>query len=190
MGDFKLAASLHGHEDDVSKSFPVLVLLSSQAHVPAQVRVATFPSPGSIVSASRDGTVRVWKSKSSDLSAFHHHIICHESGFMNALATIPPNSQYPEGLVVSGGKETIIDVRPPGAKPDDNAEAILLGHTANVCALDVDPTSTWIISGGWDAQARIWEIGKWESHAMLEGHEGSVWAVLAWAPDLFITGMS
>lgn len=79
-------------------------------------------------------------------------------------------------------------MRQPGRSPDDNAEALLLGHAGNICALDVDPTGQWVVSGAWDAQSRVWPVGKWECEAVLEGHEGSVWAVLAWSSELVITG--
>lgn len=63
----------------------------------------------------------------------------------------------------------------------------MLGHSHNVCALDVDPAGIFIVSGSWDADARIWPVGKWECSAVLGGHEGSVWAVLAYDSDTVIT---
>ncbi|KAI9676456.1 MAG: hypothetical protein M1817_000613 [Caeruleum heppii] len=168
MGDFKLSASLEGHEDDV--------------------RSVTFPSPTLLVSASRDATVRKWRLLSPSPPSYDASISSHGSAFVNAVTYSPPSPDYPDGLIISGGKETIIDVRPPSKSPDDEAEALLLGHSNNVCALDVDPTNTHIVSGAWDGQARIWRIGKWECDTVLEGHEGSVWAVLALSPDTVITG--
>ena len=89
---------------------------------------------------------------------------------------------------MSGGKDTIIEVRQPGKPPDENAEALLLGHAHNVCALDVSPKNEFIVSGSWDATARVWRVGKWECETLLEGHEGSVWTVLAFDPNTIITG--
>ena len=86
--------------------------------------------------------------------------------------------------------DTIIEVRQPSKTPDDNPEALLLGHSNNVCCLDVDPSGKLIVSGGWDGQARVWSVGKWECDGLLEGHEGSVWAVLAWSQEMIITGKS
>ena len=73
---------------------------------------------------------------------------------------------------------------------DDNAEALLLGHSNNVCALDTNVEGNYIVSGSWDAQGMVWRVGKWECEALLEGHEGSVWAVLAYDSDTIITGSS
>ena len=107
---------------------------------------------------------------------------------MNAIAYFPSTSEYPDGLVVSGGKDTIIDVRQPGKPPEENAEGLLLGHAHNVCALDVCVEGRFIVSGSWDSTARVWSLGKWECEAVLEGHGGSVWTVLAYDRKTIITG--
>lgn len=92
----------------------------------------------------------------------------------------PPNQEHPEGLVVSGGKDTIIEVKSPKRSSNDNAERLLIGHAHNVCTLDVSPKGTFVVSGGWDGQARVWNLQKWETELMLGGHDGkAVWSVLA-----------
>jgi len=113
----------------------------------------------------------------------------HGSAFINSLTYVPPSSAFPEGLIVSGGNDTIVEVRQPGHNPQDNAEALLLGHSMNVCALDASEDGRTIISGAWDAQARVWAVGKWDTTTVLEGHEGSVWAVLCYDQDTILTGM-
>ena len=99
-----------------------------------------------------------------------------------------PTAEYSEGLVISGGKDTTIEVRQLGKPPDANAEALLLGHSHNVCALDSSHDGKYIVSGSWDGSARVWIVGKWNCEALLEGHEGSVWAVLAYDRKTIITG--
>ena len=47
-----------------------------------------------------------------------------------------------------------------------------------------------MVSGSWDGSARLWRIGKWECEAVLDGHRGSVWCVLAYNSDTIITGGS
>jgi phospholipase A-2-activating protein len=91
-------------------------------------------------------------------------------------------------LIFSGGQDTIIEARQPGKPADANADALLLGHGHNVCSIDVCPEGGWVVSGSWDSSARIWRIGKWECEVTLEGHSGSVWAVLAYDKDTVITG--
>ena len=84
----------------------------------------------------------------------------------------------------------MVEVREPGRPPDADAERLLIGHAHNICSLDVSPDGTWIVSGSWDASARVWSIGKWETLAVLENHEASVWSVLAYDKDTIITGIS
>ncbi|KAL8678271.1 MAG: hypothetical protein Q9186_005352 [Xanthomendoza sp. 1 TL-2023] len=168
MAEFKLSASLEEHEDDV--------------------RGVAFPHPKLVVSASRDGTVREWKLLQQDPPRYDCSITSHGSSFVNAVAFCPPSKRYADGLVVSGGKDTVIEVREPGREPNKDAEALLLGHAHNVCALDVSQDGTYIVSGSWDSSARVWTVGKWECDALLEGHQGSVWAVLAYDKDTIITG--
>jgi phospholipase A-2-activating protein len=108
---------------------------------------------------------------------------------VNAVAFVPPTADFPEGLIVSGGQEGILDVRSPATKPDQNAEALLPAHEGNICALDVSPDGAIFVSGSWDTSACIWRTGKWEPFARLVGHEAAVWAVLAYSNELVITGI-
>lgn len=90
---------------------------------------------------------------------------------------------------MSGGQDAIIELRQPGKSPQDNADALLLGHSGNICALDVSEDGRTIVSGSWDTEARVWKIGKWDAAtAVLQGHEGSVWAVLAYDKETILTG--
>lgn len=168
MGEYKLSATLEEHEDDV--------------------RGVIFPDHKSVFSASRDSTVRRWELLSSNPPKYDCSISSHASSFVNAITYLPPSKTFTEGLVISGGKDTIIEARPVGKPPEDNAEALMVGHAHNICALDVSPKGNFIVSGSWDSTARIWHIGKWESSVILEGHEGSVWAVLAYDFDMIVTG--
>ncbi|KAL8855717.1 MAG: hypothetical protein Q9178_007638 [Gyalolechia marmorata] len=166
--EFKLSASLEEHDDDV--------------------RAVAFPYSKLVISASRDATVREWKLLEPEPPRFDCSITSHGSSFVNAVAFCPSIKGYPDGLIVSGGKDTIIEVREPGREPDKDAEALLLGHAHNVCALDVSQDGAYVVSGSWDSSARVWKVGKWECDAVLEGHQGSVWAVLAYDKDTIITG--
>ncbi|KAH8724446.1 phospholipase A-2-activating protein [Phaeosphaeriaceae sp. PMI808] len=168
MGDFKLSATLRGHEDDV--------------------RSVAFPSPTSVVSASRDFTTRVWAHQSASPPVWDSTIKSHGKEFVNSLAIVPPSTKFPEGLIVSGGKDQIISVRQPSKGLDDDADALLIGHGNNVCALDVSQDGKYIVSGGWDMEARLWEVGKWGQSTILKGHTASVWAVLAYDDNTIITG--
>lgn len=149
-----------------------------------------FPHPSAVLSASRDATVRLWKLVSTPPPVYDYTITTHGSAFINSLAYYPPAHGFPEGLVFSGGQDTIIEARQPGKSVEDSADAMLLGHGHNVCSLDVCPEGGWIVSGSWDSTARLWRIGKWECDVVMEGHQGSVWTVLAYDNNTIITGRS
>jgi phospholipase A-2-activating protein len=133
--------------------------------------------------------VRLWSLQSSDPPSYDSTIKTHGKEFVNSLAIVPASSAFPDGLIVSGGKDQIIDVRQPSKALGDDADALLLGHGANICALDASQDGKLIISGSWDTDARVWQVGKWGDSTVLEGHTASVWAVLAYDAANIITGI-
>lgn len=153
-----------------------------------QVRAVTFPKADEAITCSRDGTVRRWMRQSIEPPIFDASVCLQANGHVQTVAYLPPSATYPEGLIFSGGQDTVIEARKPESAPQDNAEALLLGHAHNVCALDVDPTEKLLVSGSWDKDARLWTLGKWETDVTLRGHEGSVWATLIYDSNTIITG--
>ncbi|KAI8188036.1 Ubiquitin homeostasis protein [Colletotrichum sp. SAR 10_76] len=168
MADYKLSAQLSGHDSDV--------------------KAVSFPASHTILSASRDGSVRVWRQVSDSPPSFEPSVSSQTSEFVNSVTYLPPSEQYPDGLIASGGKDTIVEVRQPQSSQGDNAERLLIGHSQNVCSLDVSPKGTYIVSGGWDSQAIVWSTSTWEPEIRLSGHEKSVWAVLALDEETVVTG--
>ncbi|KAF3902199.1 hypothetical protein ABW21_db0207913 [Orbilia brochopaga] len=191
---FKLSQTLVGHNEDV--------------------KGVVFVDEATIISCSRDATVRIWKTseeKDSDATAaagtstapptgsdamdtttdaprqtapeseptamdteatpaaepaepaeppasapaiatvkqalFADTINSNAQGFVNCVAYMKPDADHPEGLIISAGQESLIDVRPPGYLGPD-AAYLLIGHAGNVCSLDVNEQT--IISGSWD----------------------------------------
>ncbi|KAI2463908.1 PFU-domain-containing protein [Annulohypoxylon bovei var. microspora] len=167
MTDFKLSAQLVGHGADV--------------------RHVCFPAPDLVLSAARDCTVRAWKRTSTSPPAFEPTTTTQGTEFYNSLTYLAPSPDYPDGLVVSAGSDTIIDIRKTTSVPSDNAERLLVGHARNVCALAVVPGGRYIVSASWDKTARIWSIRKWETEAILTGHEEAVWDVLPLDENTVVT---
>ncbi|KAL6858325.1 WD repeat protein Lub1 [Amphichorda felina] len=167
--DFRLSAQLVGHEADV--------------------RAVSFPSPDLILSASRDCSVRIWRRTQTSPPAFEGALLSRGSEYVNSVNFFPPNKEHPDGLVVSGGKDTIIEVKSPSRQSSDNAERLLIGHSHNVCTIDVSPKGQYVVSGGWDGQGRVWNLEKWETEFTLGGHDGkAVWSVIALDETTVVTG--
>ncbi|KIW04684.1 uncharacterized protein PV09_04419 [Verruconis gallopava] len=168
MTNFKLSASLEGHDDDV--------------------RAVAFPRPSFVLSASRDKSVRLWTVTKPSPPTYDCTFVSNGSDFVNSVAFVPASPAYPEGLIVAGGRDAIIEVRAPGKLPQDNADALLLGHAGNVCALDVSEDGQNIVSGSWDTEARVWQVGRWDASTELKGHTASVWAVCYYDKETILTG--
>ena len=74
------------------------------------------------------------------------------------------------GLVISGGHETIIEVREPLGVTKQDADYILLGHSHNVCALD--SYGNTIVSGSWDwYETVVYQAFTW-AELMRVGQQG------------------
>ncbi|GAB0134659.1 hypothetical protein EsDP_00003021 [Epichloe bromicola] len=167
--DFKLSAQLLGHEADV--------------------RAVAFASSDVVLSASRDCTVRNWSRGAQTPPSFEGTLVSRGSEYVNSVTFFPASAEYPNGLVISGGKDMVIEVKSPNAAATDHAERLLIGHAHNVCTLDVAPDGSYLISGGWDGQARVWNLQKGETALMLAGHEDkAVWSVVALDEKTAVTG--
>ncbi|KAK4247718.1 PUL domain-containing protein [Corynascus novoguineensis] len=170
MPDFKLSAQLKGHDADV--------------------RAVCFPAADTVLSSSRDQTVRLWRKTADKPPAFDATITSQGHGYINSLTFLRASSSWPEGLILSAGQEAIIEAKRPTLTATDNADRLLVGHGHNVCALDVSSRGSYVVSGGWDGKSLVWETEKWQISAQLvhQGEVKSVWAVLAYNEHTVITG--
>ncbi|KAG8908532.1 hypothetical protein FRB99_005892 [Tulasnella sp. 403] len=160
---YKLSTTLAGHSSDV--------------------RAIVSPSPTLVVSASRDHTAVVWR-RPDDKSPFTPSATYKASErYVNAVAFLDPTPQAPQGYVVTGSQDAIINVYALGSGSGDPIY-VLLGHSSNVCSLATTPSGA-IISGSWDQTARVWKNFQYEFE--LKGHSASVLAVLALSDDQFLT---
>ncbi|KAK9471113.1 WD40-repeat-containing domain protein [Dipodascopsis tothii] len=153
---FKLAAALEGHKGDA--------------------RGVTFPAAGTVVSVSRDSTLRTWTAGAGDwLSDVDYE----SPKYVNSVAWIGGE----EGLVAAGGQDASIAVLAT-ALPGRPLKYTLSGHDSNVCALHA--AHGQLISGSWDKTARVWQDGVLKH--TLAGHTQAIWAVLILGPDVYVTG--
>lgn len=89
-----------------------------------------------IATSSRDRTVRLWSLDQTDEHKYSESkILLGHTSFVGPLAWIPPNEEYPEGGIVSGGMDTMVlvwDLR-TGEKVHT-----LRGHQLQVTGLALD----------------------------------------------------
>ncbi|KAG6833074.1 hypothetical protein H0H87_011819 [Tephrocybe sp. NHM501043] len=161
---YKLSATLIAHSSDV--------------------RALSSPTNELILSASRDATAISWQRPSPDAPFAPVSVLRAGSRYVNSVAYITPTPDAPKGYAVTGGQDTVINIFRLDA-PQDDPDYSLLGHTENVCALDVTPGGA-IISGSWDRTAKVWK--NFSLAYDLKGHQQSVWAVLAVDEDQYLTG--
>lgn len=141
---------------------------------------------GAIATASRDKTVQVWTRKKGSPNEYESRTIYQANKYVNSIAFLPKTSSH-DAFILSGGEDTVIDVRPENATLGDNTGRRLTGHSRNVCALSVFPSGSRFLSGGWDQNAIVWSATSWEKEIFLEGHENNVWALLALDDTTVIT---
>ena len=156
----------------------------------SQVRAVALPDPNFAITASRDGTTKTWKRTSANQPTYESTESSHGAAYKTCVAFVPPTKEYPQGLVISGGQDTIIEARQPASTAERNADGLMVGHANQVSCLDVNSDQGWIVSGSWDGTAKLWRLGKWEPEVEFGGHQGTVWAVVAYSDEIIVTGMS
>ncbi|EMC94016.1 hypothetical protein BAUCODRAFT_74759 [Baudoinia panamericana UAMH 10762] len=166
-GDFKLSATLRGHEEDV--------------------RAIVFPTRELLFSASRDNTVRKWSLTAPKPPAYDDTIALQGSHWFNGLAYAPPSSHHPDGIIAAGGRETFVFVKHVGSPPDADPHRMLIGHAGNITCLAFTEDGRRVISGGWDSQVFVWDVEEGNVVAELTGHGGPVWGVIVYDAKLVLT---
>lgn len=161
---YKLSATLSAHSSDV--------------------RAVASPTESIILSASRDSTAISWKRPSSTVPFTPSSILRAGSKFVNAVQYIFPSPEAPQGYAVVGGQDTVVNIFALGPAQKEDPEYSLVGHTDNVCALNVSQSGI-IISGSWDKTAKVWK--QFQLAYDLKGHQQAVWAVLAIDDEQFLT---
>ncbi|CAG8524432.1 17428_t:CDS:10 [Racocetra fulgida] len=144
---FQLSTTLVGHEADVGTSYLLVYSLSNWLILCySKIKAVCCPDGNSVVSSSRDKTARLW-SRAGEKAFTENKIFLGHDNFVNSVAYLPPTADHPAGLVISGSSDKTINVFDI-QNPQEPVYS-LIGHSDNVCALDVTP-SGFIASGSWD----------------------------------------
>jgi len=150
MENFKLRAVLQGHSADVKQV------------------AASLTSEGSIVSASRDKTARLWQPMEDNTFSLRKTFQGNPK-YVSCVTSAEPSEEYPSGLILAGCQDGKIR----GYLPDVEDPLFQLeGHAENVTSLYLSKFGT-LISGSWDKTAKVWFNKK--CTMTLSGHELAVW---------------
>ena len=168
MSQFKLSAVLKGHTSDV--------------------RAVLHPHPSFAVTASRDGSIKLWKQSSQSPPTFEVDELSSGNQFKTCLSYLSPTTEFSDGLIISAGQDTLIEARQPGTTAEQNADAMMVGHSNQVCSLDADDKGQYVVSGSWDGTAKVWSVGNWEVTQELGQHTATVWSVVVYDRDTIVTG--
>ncbi|KAK9077301.1 hypothetical protein SSX86_005638 [Deinandra increscens subsp. villosa] len=164
FSEYRLRCQLRGHEDDV--------------------RGICVCDNGGIATSSRDRTIRLWSlDQPKDTAYTSSKILLGHTSFVGPLAWIPPNEQFPEGALISGGMDTLVLVwdLATGEKVQT-----LKGHKMQVTGVALDGSD--IISSSVDCTLRRWK-GEHQSEVW-EAHKAPIQVVRRLDSGELITGSS
>ncbi|XP_015900825.2 uncharacterized protein LOC107433940 [Ziziphus jujuba] len=162
--EYQLRCELRGHEDDVRGIC-----------VCGNVGIAT---------SSRDRTVRLWSLDQSDERKYSESkILLGHTSFVGPLAWIPPNEEYPDGGIVSGGMDTLVLVWDLSTGEKVHT---LRGHQWQVTGLALDNGD--IVSSSVDCTLRRWRKG--QPIESWEAHKAAIQAVIKLPSGEIVTGSS
>ncbi|PWN50917.1 PFU-domain-containing protein [Violaceomyces palustris] len=157
-------------------------LLGHQADVRSVSSVSTKHGHPIILSASRDQTAIIWTRSASSANEYEQAaVLGGHGGFVNASAFI--SDEEGNLLALTAGQDKLVNAfevetdQRGAVKASKTPDFTLIGHEDNVCALDVGPGGSYIVSGSWDKTAKIWK--NWDCVTTFKGHSQAVWAVLA-----------
>ncbi|HEY9707281.1 MAG TPA: hypothetical protein V6D48_03665, partial [Oculatellaceae cyanobacterium] len=141
------------------------LLWTLQGHIASVNAIAITPNGQQAISASADGTLRVWDLKSGQsLRTLEGH-----TASVNAVTVTPDGQQAVS--VSADGTLRVWDLKSGQSLPT------VEGHTAPVNAVAVTPKGQQAISASLDGTLRVWDLKNGKSLRTLEGHTASVNAV-------------
>jgi WD40 repeat protein/serine/threonine protein kinase len=139
--------------------------------------LAFGPDGGRLLSASNDGTVKVWRWDPARLDQPQNALVTLRVqliGFANSAAFTPDGRH-----VVTAAEEHTVKVWDAA---DGRLLNSLAGHTGDVYAVALSRDGRWLATAGEDTTVRVWDAKSWELRHTFRGHTGLVMS-LAFSPD-------
>jgi WD40 repeat protein len=146
-------------------------------HTGIAMGVAFAPDGKTVVSASENGTVRVWDSETArEIRRFAGH-----KGQVWAVALSPDGKR-----VLSGGVDKVARL---WEVKTGKVVGTFAGHGGEIHAVAFSPDGRRAATGSYDQTVRLWEVKSGKELYRCEGHKGPVYD-LAFSPDgrLLVSG--
>ncbi|XP_015601161.1 phospholipase A-2-activating protein [Cephus cinctus] len=152
----------------------------------SDVRALATCKDGSIVSASRDNTARVWKPTGNGSGYSEDSILKGHVKFVSSVCVINPSEQYAKGFIITGSNDNNICIYIPGeTEPIHKIKA----HENTVCNLRTGSVEGTFLSSSWDLTAKLWHIKNLDKPlATIVGHTAAVWCVADLPNSAIVTG--
>jgi WD40 repeat protein len=132
-----------------------------RGHESAVVTVAFAPRSDTLLTASQDGTARVWPAGSAAA------VVLRGSGAPLTAAVFSPDA----ALVATAAIDGNIAISPADGKGSSRR---LSGHTGAVRSLQISDDGQLIVSASDDGTAWVWRVADGSTVGVLSGHEGAV----------------
>lgn len=151
--------------------------LSGHRQAVSQVEIS--PDGRWIVTASTDGTARLWDLTAPNPGANPRVLSGREIGFFRV--AISADSRW----LVTASFDNTAQVWDISGEERAGSPRVLSGHQAPIRCVAISPDSRWVVTGSHDLTARLWDLSAENPSAnphVLVGHRGPVWRV-AISPD-------
>ncbi|KAK0167221.1 hypothetical protein PV327_004650 [Microctonus hyperodae] len=163
---YKLSCTLVGHGEDVRA-------------------IANFED-GTLVSASRDKTARVWKPNRESIEYVESNILHGHNNFVSSVCVLNPTEKYPSSLIVTGSNDKHICIYVLG---ESEPMRKILAHKDTVCNLRAGVDEGTFLSSSWDLSAKLWSLDDIDNAKLiLHGHTLAVWCVADLPNKTIVTG--